>query len=435
VEQALAIASELDDAALLARVHRSLLLLALWVGPAERAVEHGNQAIVLAERSGQRNLAWSAHWALAALAGLTGDAESVRRHIAEAHRIADELHSPLFRVWTSEIEIEYAAGVGDWDHGVALAERTITMARALGQRTLLPRVLVWSALLYLGRGEIEHAKTYIDEARALVGGDDPTVAVRDVFAIVLAHTGRAAYHVAVREFAEAIRVGELGLKIADRSGYVVWTIHRLIPAIAEASLWASDFTRASALADRLRRESTVLGHRLGLAWADACDALVALHHDRDTERAVRLLQGAVDALEAIPYIPDAARLRRQLARALAENGDRDGAMRELRRVHEVFVHLGAEGELDGTREQLRELGARPPTRSTTQGVAGLTGRELEIVRLVAARRSNKEIGSALGISARTASTHLSNIFAKLGVESRGELADRAREAGLLTLDG
>jgi DNA-binding CsgD family transcriptional regulator len=56
------------------------------------------------------------------------------------------------------------------------------------------------------------------------------------------------------------------------------------------------------------------------------------------------------------------------------------------------------------------------------------------VRLVAARRSNKEIGSALGISARTASTHLSNIFSKLGVTSRGELADLAREAGLLGIN-
>jgi len=53
------------------------------------------------------------------------------------------------------------------------------------------------------------------------------------------------------------------------------------------------------------------------------------------------------------------------------------------------------------------------------------------VRLVAARRSNKEIGTALGISARTASTHLSNIFSKLGVVSRGELADHAREHSLL----
>jgi DNA-binding CsgD family transcriptional regulator len=56
---------------------------------------------------------------------------------------------------------------------------------------------------------------------------------------------------------------------------------------------------------------------------------------------------------------------------------------------------------------------------------------VEIVRLVADRRSNKEIGVALEISARTVSTHLSNIFAKLAVTSRGELADFAREAGLL----
>src|SRR4029079_10195744 len=166
---------------------------------------------------------------------------------------------------------------------------------------------------------------------------------------------------------------------------------------------------------------------LGLAWADACDALVEMLHG-DKQKAVSLLQGAVEALEAIPYVPDAARVRRQLARALAETGDREGATRELRRAHEVFAHLGAERELDGTREQLRELGARTPTRATTQGVAGLSGRELEIIRLVAARRSNKEIGAVLGISARTASTHLSNIFAKLGVESRGEPPDKTPAA-------
>jgi DNA-binding NarL/FixJ family response regulator len=51
-----------------------------------------------------------------------------------------------------------------------------------------------------------------------------------------------------------------------------------------------------------------------------------------------------------------------------------------------------------------------------------------------ARRSNKEIGSALDISSRTVSTHLSNVFAKLGVASRGELADFARAEGLLAED-
>ncbi|MBC8069179.1 MAG: response regulator transcription factor, partial [Deltaproteobacteria bacterium] len=56
-----------------------------------------------------------------------------------------------------------------------------------------------------------------------------------------------------------------------------------------------------------------------------------------------------------------------------------------------------------------------------------TGRELEIVRLVASRKSNKEIGTALGISPRTVSTHLSNIFEKMSVTSRAELADVARQ--------
>jgi DNA-binding CsgD family transcriptional regulator len=430
VERALAIASDLGDDALLARVHRSLLLLYLWTGPAEKAREQGHEAIELAEASGQRAVAWSGHWALAVLAGLTGKADEVRRHLTEAHRLAEELRSPLFRLWTSEVEIEYAAGIGEWDRAVTVAERSIAMARSLGQRTLLPRVLVWAGLLYLGRGDIERGKACVDEAWALSAGADPGAASRDVFAVVPAHIGRAAYHLAMGHYAEAILVGEHGLKIADRSGYVVWALHRLIPIVAEASLWASDMKRATELGKRLRQQSKALDQRLGLAWADACDALVEMLHG-SKERAVALLEGAIEALEAIPYVPDAARLRRQLARALAETGDREGATRELRRAHEVFAHLGAERELDATREQLRELGARPPTRSVTQGIAGLTGRELEIVRLVAARRSNKEIGAALGISARTASTHLSNIFSKLGVTSRGELADLAREAGLL----
>jgi DNA-binding CsgD family transcriptional regulator/tetratricopeptide (TPR) repeat protein len=432
VERGLEVATDLHDDALLARVHRAFLLLYLWTGPAAKAQEHGRRAIAIAEASGQRTVAWSAHWALAMLAGLTGNADDVRRHLGDAQRIADELRSPLLRVWTAEVEIEYAAGIGEWDHAVALAERTIEIARSLGQRTLLPRLLVWLGLLYLGRGDAERGKACVDEAWALSGASFSNNRTRDVHTIVPAHIGRAAYHLAIGEYPQAIRVGEQGLRIADQSGYVVWAIHRLMPVIAEASLWASDMERASAIATRMRRESTALGQRLGLAWADACDACVELLHG-DAARAVSLLRGATAALEAIPFVPDAARLRRQLARALAETGDRDGATRELRGAHEVFAHLGAERELDATREQLRELGARPPTRSVTQGIAGLTGRELEIVRLVAARRSNKEIGAALGISARTASTHLSNIFVKLGVDSRGELADRARESGLLEL--
>ena len=80
---------------------------------------------------------------------------------------------------------------------------------------------------------------------------------------------------------------------------------------------------------------------------------------------------------------------------------------------------------------MRERGVRPPPKTVTAGAAGLTGREIEIARMVAARKSNKEIGGELQISSRTVSTHLSNIFVKLNVSSRDELADFVRQKGLL----
>jgi len=146
----------------------------------------------------------------------------------------------------------------------------------------------------------------------------------------------------------------------------------------------------------------------------------------DHDEAVELLRKAADELEAIPFVGDAARVRRQLALALMKTGREEEATRELRRVHDVFAKLGASVELTKTRDLLRELGARPPARTTVAGADGLTGREIEIIQLVGARKSNKEIASALGISPRTVSTHLSNVFAKVGVSSRGELADYAR---------
>jgi DNA-binding CsgD family transcriptional regulator len=181
----------------------------------------------------------------------------------------------------------------------------------------------------------------------------------------------------------------------------------------------------------MRRDAGRFHHRLGLAYADGCEGLLARFRDRDPARAIELLQSSVEQLEAIPFPPQAARIRRRLAGAFVEVGDRESAMRELRKAHDVFAHLEATVELDGTREEMRELGLRPPPKSVVAGASGLTGREIEIARMVATRKSNKEIGGALQISARTVSTHLSNIFVKLSVGSRGELADFVRQNGLL----
>ena len=75
-------------------------------------------------------------------------------------------------------------------------------------------------------------------------------------------------------------------------------------------------------------------------------------------------------------------------------------------------------------------GEAAPTPVPGEPPLGLTAREYEVLRLVAAGHSNREIASELFISAKTASVHVSNILAKLGVTSRGEAAATAHRLGL-----
>ncbi len=428
VDAAFALAERLDNPALMARVHRASLLLHIFVGPAERAYADGARAIAAAEQAGERGVEWSAHWALATMGGLSGNGAAMTRHLSEGERLAEQLGSPVLRCWMAEIAIEYASGAGDWDAGLALAARTIPLARTLGQRMLLPRLLVWTAMIQLHRGHQVGAKALLDEALTLVGHAGRSLL--DVHSAAPVHAGLAAWHIAMGDHRRAIEVGTAGLALVDRTGYIAWGVHRLLPGIIEAALWIRDFDTAERHGARLRRDSTQLGHQLGLAWADTCDAMIRMLRD-DHAGAIPLLRRGADALDAVPWVLDAARVRRNLGWVLGITGERDEAARELRRAHDVFLDLGAEPELARTREVIRELGIRPPSRSQTAGVGALTGREVDIVVLAAAHKSNKEIGAALGISPRTVSTHLSSIFGKLDVTSRGQLADVARREGLV----
>jgi DNA-binding CsgD family transcriptional regulator/tetratricopeptide (TPR) repeat protein len=439
VERALtsAAAAGVENAALLSRAHRALLLLYAWTGPLELAREHGMKAIVHAEAAGQRMLQWTAHWGMALLAGVSGDADAVVEHIAASDKLAEQMRSPILPLWSAELSVQYLSGIGNWDGALETAERTIGLAKSLNQRMLLPRLYVWSGLIYLWRGSVEKAKEYFDLAWKLAGGEKAGSLegagerALDVPSIVPAHLGLASYHLTMGDPAEALRIGEAGLAIADRTGYVVWSLQWLLPLVGEAALTARDFDRAAMHSARMRRDAGRLHHRLGLAYADACDGLLAWHRDNDPRRAIGLLRSSVNQLEAIPFPPQAARIRRRLAGALMVVGDREEGMRELRKAHDVLARLEATEELTGTREEMRERGVRPPPKTITTGAAGLTGREIEIARMVATRKSNKEIGGALQISSRTVSTHLSNIFVKLSVGSRGELADFVRQNGLL----
>ena len=433
VRDTLTAAESLGDTALLARVHQVALQLYAWTGPADAARTHGAQALALATASGDREVAWSAHWAMAMLEGFTGDVEGVARHVREAAALADALASPALQAMTAEIEIEHASGTGRWDEALAIAERTIPFARAIMPQSLLPRLLVWTGLVQLERDDTERARAAFEEAWELSGAsrlpapehaDDD--AIDNVHNVILAHTGMGAFWLSHGDWTRAREYGERGLALADRYGYVAWAIHRLIPMLIESALRLQDFTRAAELTTRLRTQSAGLGHRLGLAWATAADALVGRLRDQRPDTAARLL-AAAEELEAVPFVFHGARMRRNAAQVLELDGDATGAVRELRRAHDVFARLGAEFELRGVRHQLRGLGVRLPPRTVAAGAATLTGRELEIARAVAQRLSNKEIGTTLDISSRTVSTHLSNIYAKLGVDSRGALADLVRD--------
>jgi DNA-binding CsgD family transcriptional regulator/tetratricopeptide (TPR) repeat protein len=425
VDEALEIAERGGEPALLIRVHLVLLLLHTWTGTPGRARAHGERALALAGDASEPGLRCMVHWGLGMLAGLTGDASAIRHHVAECQRVADEIHSPIHRVRAAELAVELMSNTGEWSAARALADRTLATARALGQRTILARLLVWTALIDLGRGDLEGGRRHVEEAWEISGAGDPDHPL-DVHTVVPAHCGRAAYHLAAGEFAEALRVAELGLEVADRTGYTVWAMHRLLPIMAETYLSMGDVAGATRIGARLRADAERLGHDLGVGWADACDALLVWLRG-DIDSAILLLRAAAERLESVPVLPAAARLRRHFAARLRDSGRTAEALHELRQVHDIFVRLGAERELAKTREQIRELGARPPPRAEPGAATGiLTAREAEIARLLAARSSSKAIARTLGISARTVTTHLSNIFRKLGIRSRGELIDLVR---------
>ena len=132
-----------------------------------------------------------------------------------------------------------------------------------------------------------------------------------------------------------------------------------------------------------------------------------------------------------PYSQACALLR--AAEAALNQGDRDAAAERLARAAASADRLGA-GPL---REQIGSLARRArlglpsgPASEQPTRVLGLTAREVEVLRLVAAGRSNREIAAELFISAKTASVHVSNILAKLGAASRTEAAAIAHQAGL-----
>ncbi len=140
-----------------------------------------------------------------------------------------------------------------------------------------------------------------------------------------------------------------------------------------------------------------------------------------------------------PY--ELARVRHRLAAALLATGGEDERARAtelLRLARTVADHLGARPLSDavnllGRRARLTLGRAVPEPAAAPADPAealGLTGRERDVLRLVSEGRTNRQIAEELFISPKTASVHVSNILAKLGVSGRGEAAALAHRLAL-----
>lgn len=107
------------------------------------------------------------------------------------------------------------------DGAIAVGEHSIQLARSLNQRTQLTRLLVWTGLIYIGRGDLERGRELVEESWSLSGAGARADVPVDVHMVVPAHIGIATAHLFAREFDDAIRVARLGLDIADRTGSAI----------------------------------------------------------------------------------------------------------------------------------------------------------------------------------------------------------------------
>ena len=199
-------------------------------------------------------------------------------------------------------------------------------------------------------------------------------------------------------------------------------VHRsqLLPTAVDVLLTVGELEEAASLADQLGGFGSAFGCSALQAAGEYARASVALAR-ADAEDALAAARGAADAWARLSAPYEGARCRVLIGRALRLIGDAESAVAELAEARRAFAHLGA---APAEHEVAVLLGdARVP--------GGLSPRELEVLRLVAAGKSNPEIAAALVLSGKTVSRHLSNIFAKLDVGSRTAAAAFAIEHHLV----
>jgi DNA-binding CsgD family transcriptional regulator len=193
----------------------------------------------------------------------------------------------------------------------------------------------------------------------------------------------------------------------------------VLSAYVEVMLTAKDFEAARGGAAELASIAELLAAPYVRALASYADGSVLLADGRHREALERLrfassLWRELDA----PY--EGAKTRFLIGLACRAVGDTDAAALELDAARAAFTSLGAATDI-------KQLEASTAGR---RSVGGLSARELEVMRLLAAGKSNRAIAAQLFISEKTVARHVSNIFTKIGVSTRAQATAYAYEHGL-----
>ena len=352
---------------------------------------------------------------------------------------------------------EPLVSLGRWDEAIEIVEGALLLFPTRDYRTYLWRL---AGDIALARGDLAAAAEYVASIRTVLEGtryhDQYHLPPARLKTEVLVAQGRPEAALAALKDA----LDRFDLRQIPRYAWPLLVSGARACAAAAAARDGAVRAKAAAMLDRLRAEAgklaadglTQQAHQLTFA-AEAARAGRALAATEGGElRQPREMRAAWDkaaqAWEAAgePY-PLAVALLRAAEAALCAGGREDGATL-LRRAAELAQRLGAgplSGDIALLARRARVTLGRPGEAGDTRAVPGrgaqagepeparlgLTARELEVLRLVAAGRSNREIAGELFISVKTASVHVSNILGKLGVTGRGEAAAAAHRLRLL----
>jgi DNA-binding CsgD family transcriptional regulator len=298
------------------------------------------------------------------------------------------------------------------------------------------------SLIAVGRGQLDLARDRASKLDVLVGIPDAlgdNLALEHVQIVIAAWSGDE--HGALLRAQDALRKPIQGNRLCNDVSLDV--ILDGLAGGASSVLHTHDADARAAELERLDEVGHALDNSLAFArWGGARPgALDALRANISAEcaRAIGADDGATWI--AVAHLwdgygtrPRAAYSRFRAAEAFIRDDDRAAATENAREAFEAATDIGwiflRDAISSFARRARLDLGTAAATESSPADRYGLTARELDVLALLGEGRTNRQIADALFISVKTASVHVSNILAKLGVANRGEAGAAARRLGL-----